>query len=114
MCWPPSGVVTSTTPQNRTRSSRFHPWLRAFGAVLGGWVLAFGFATLVSAVSLLAGAGFEDAEHGSVILALLVFLCTLIWGAWVPRLRWLWGATIGPGALMLATGWWIQHQWLPL
>lgn len=104
-------TVSATASKPRPSS---HPWLRVTGAILGGWALSFGFATLSAALALLAGADFEDAEHGSAILALLVFLCVLIWGAWVPRLRWLWGSCFGMGALMLAAGWWIQHQWLAL
>lgn len=87
-------------------------WLRGVGAVWGGWAVAWGLATILTVLGAGAGLPFEDAEHGSILLALLAFLLVMLWCAWTPDIRKMWLGTTALGVCLVVIGWFLQRFWL--
>ncbi|MCB4362641.1 iron uptake protein [Hydrogenophaga taeniospiralis] len=91
---------------------RHHPTqvpLRMAAAVLGGYAFTWGFSALGIAALVALGADFEDAEAGTLLLALLVFLGVFLWAFAARRIALVWLVLAGGGALMTAAAWALQR-----
>lgn len=89
----------STAP---LRTPRLHIAGRIAVAVAGGYVFAWGFIAVVTALLCAAGMGFHDAEFLSTLLGVLAYLVVFLW-TFVARRLWLVGLVlVGGGALLAA------------
>ena len=82
---------------------------RVTAGVLGGYAFSWGFSALGIAALVALGADFEDAEAGTLLLALLVFLGVFLWSFAARRIALVWLVLAGGGALMTASAWALQR-----
>ncbi|KAF1688110.1 iron uptake protein [Pseudoxanthomonas broegbernensis] len=85
-------------------SPRLRLAARVAAAILGGYVLAWGFIAAAMALLFKAGMEFHDAEFLSSMLGLLLFLAAFLWTIATRRLAVAWLALPGGGAAMAAIG----------
>ncbi|WP_312589599.1 iron uptake protein [Comamonas terrigena] len=95
-------TLTSRTP--------WHAVLRIAAAVLGGYMLTWGFIALVTASMYALGMEFHDAEHLSYLLGMLLYLTAFLWAFAAPRLSRVWLVFAGGGALMAVLASLLQSQ----
>ncbi|MFM9902472.1 MAG: iron uptake protein [Polaromonas sp.] len=76
--------------------------LRITAAVLGGWLLTWGFVACGTAALVGVGVGFHDAEQALLMLGLLVFPSVFL-GAFAARRVWRVCAVVVAGAVFFNT-----------
>lgn len=95
--------------------SAIHPLAvlsRIAAALLGGYAFTFGFAALAIAGLSTAGVDFHEAEHGTLLLAFLVFLLAFLWSFAARSLARIWLVLAGGGAAMTLAAWLLQRHLL--
>lgn len=81
---------------------------RIAAAILGGYVITWGFMALCVALLFAAGMEFHDAESLGSIIGFLVYLSVFLWAFVSPNLKVVWLLLIGSGALMTVSASLIQ------
>jgi hypothetical protein len=78
---------------------------RVAAALVGGYVFAWGFSSLVVALNLAAGGDFDEGVTLAYLLVFLVYLGTLLWAFGTSSLTRVWLLLAGGGAAMTGTAW---------
>lgn len=76
----------------------------------GGYAFAWGFTSLVVALSLTAGGDYEEAMTLAYMLAFLVYLCVFLWAFSAASLLRVWVVLAGGGALMTGAALWLTRS----
>lgn len=84
------------------------PVLRIATAVLGGYAFAWGLIATGASLMFAAGMDFHDAEFLSSLFGVLAFLVAFLWTFAARRLWVVWTVLLGGGALLAATGSFVQ------
>jgi len=92
-----TAAVTASTAWSPARVA-----LRVAAAVLGGYVLCWGFIALALAGLYALGMPFHDAEHLSAMLGLLLYAAVFCWAFFARSLARAWWVLAGGAALMTA------------
>lgn len=78
---------------------------RFAGALVGGYVFAFGFVAVCSLAGFGAGLGFSESQTLAWMLGFLVYLAAMLW-AFTPRSNvTVWAVLGGGGVVMSAAAW---------
>ncbi|WP_460535198.1 hypothetical protein [Chitinimonas naiadis] len=85
---------------------------RIAAALLGGYVFTWGLAALAIVALVAAGTDFEEAEHGVMLLAFIVFLLAFLWSFAGRSLVRIWAVLAGGGATMTLAAWLLQRSLL--
>ncbi len=87
------------------------PWFplvsRILAAVAGGYAFAWGFTSLVIALSLQQGVDYDEARKLAYLLAFLVYLAVFLWAFSAQSLLRVWLVLGGGGAAMTAAALWL-------
>ncbi|MDZ4047687.1 MAG: iron uptake protein [Pseudoxanthomonas sp.] len=87
---------------------RLHLLARIAAAILGGYGFTWGFIAAGASLMFAAGMGFHDAEFLASLLGVLAFVAVFLW-TFAARRLWVVGAVLaGGGALLAATGSFVQ------
>jgi hypothetical protein len=78
---------------------------RIGAALLGGYVFAWGFTSLVVAVNLVANGDYDEGLTLAYMLSFLVFLVAFLWAFAAASLTRVWIILAGGGAAMTAAAW---------
>jgi len=89
-------------------SSRLHRASRIAAAILGGYGFAWGIVAAGASLMFAAGMDFHDAEFLASLLGVLAFLLVFLWAFAARRLWLVWTVLAGGGALLAATGSFVQ------
>lgn len=89
-----------TTTHDRSSNPRLQVGLRIIAALFLGYALTWGFIALGTAGLFALGMAFHDAEHLSVMLGFLVYLCAFLWSFAAKSLSRVWLVLAGGGAVM--------------
>lgn len=84
---------------------------RFAAAIVGGYVLAYGFVAATTLVGFSAGLPFFEAETLSWLLSFLVYLAALLW-AFVPKQTWFVWVMLGGGGICLTVLSWTLSRFL--
>ena len=90
------------------RASRLRLAARVGAAVLGGYAFAWGVVAAATSLLFAAGMEFHDAEFLGTVAGLLAYLVAFLWAVAAHRLAVTWLVLLGAGALMTATGSFVQ------
>lgn len=104
----PDHLSSTLAPMTSTTLTPRHIASRTAVALLGGYAFTWGL--IAFGVTALYGIGleFHDAEHLSYIVGLLAFLVAFLVAFAAQGLRRVAVVLVGGGALLAATGWWLQ------
>jgi len=94
-------LASSPTP-------RLHLAARIAAAVFGGYGFAWGIVAAGASLMFAAGMDFHDAEFLASLLGVLAFLVVFLWAFAARRLWVVWTVLAGGGALLAATGSFVQ------
>jgi len=78
---------------------------RFAGAIVGGYVFAFGLVAAGTLVGLNAGLSFDEAQSLAYLLGFIAYLVALLWAFTPKRTLWVWLALGGGGLAMSAAAW---------
>lgn len=78
---------------------------RFAGAIVGGYVFAYGFVAASTLAGLNAGLSFNEAQSLAYLLGFIVYLVALLWAFTPKRTLWVWLALGGGGLAMSAAAW---------
>ena len=81
---------------------------RIAAAVFGGYVFTWGVIAAGASLMFAAGMGFHDAEFLASLLGVLAFVAVFLWTFAARRLWVVWAVLAGGGALLAATGSFVQ------
>lgn len=98
-------TITSPTPP---RSPRLTVASRIAAAIFGGYGFAWGIVAAGASLMFAAGMDFHDAEFLASLLGVLAFLVVFLWAFAARRLWLVWTVLAGGGALLAATGSFVQ------
>lgn len=99
-----STITSPTTP----RSPRLMVASRIAAAIFGGYGFAWGIVAAGASLMFAAGMDFHDAEFLASLLGVLAFLVVFLWAFAARRLWLVWTVLAGGGALLAATGSFVQ------
>jgi hypothetical protein len=91
-----------------TRSPRLQIAARIAAAIFGGYGFAWGVVAAGASLMFAAGMDFHDAEFLASLLGVLAFLVVFLWAFAARRLWVVWAVLAGGGALLAATGSFVQ------
>jgi len=97
----PAIAVPAGAPRLKTAA-------RVAAAVFGGYAFAWGFIATGASLMFAAGMDFHDAEFLSSLFGVLAFLVAFLWTFAARRLWVAWTVLLGGGALLAATGSFVQ------
>lgn len=95
--------------------SAIHPLsmlARIAAALVGGYAFTFGFAAFAIAALSTAGVDFHEAEHGTMLLAFLVFLLAFLWSFAARSVLRIWAVLAGGGITMTLAATFLQRNLL--
>jgi len=80
---------------------------RVLAGLLGSYVFAWGFVTLVVALGLTQGADYDEMLTLAYLLAFLVYLCAFLWAFAAASLARVWLVLAGGGVAMSGVARWL-------
>jgi hypothetical protein len=100
--------MSTITSSNASRSSRLNVAARIAAAIFGGYGFAWGIVAAGASLMFAVGMDFHDAEFLASLLGVLAFLVVFLWAFAARRLWVVWTVLAGGGALLAATGSFVQ------
>lgn len=99
--------MRTATPTITVRWPAFSIVSRVGAAILGSYVLAWGFTALGSMLLVRSGVARSEAVMSATMLAFVVYLIAALWAFAARRVGYVWLVLAGGGSLMTVLAYWL-------